>query len=148
MVKRGARTKMPVVTLKAMPGDEETDPIADVVEYLLNDTSDWESLYAENKINEERLDELALKHLKKTFSTSVAEKALASGIRESRRETLKGAEVELLVADELVEGLEELSQERKLLYIGNKSISKYGCYACHDIPGFEGAKPIGTALSD
>ena len=143
-----ARTKMPIVPLKPLPGNEETDPIADVVEYLLADTSDWESAYAENEVDAERLDELALMHLKKTFSTSVAEKALAHGLKESRRSTLKGAEVEILVADELVDSQDDLSQEQKLLYIGSKSISKYGCYACHDIPGFEGAKPIGTALSD
>jgi cbb3-type cytochrome oxidase cytochrome c subunit len=28
------------------------------------------------------------------------------------------------------------------------TIAKSGCFACHDIPGFEDAKPIGTALSD
>ena len=40
------------------------------------------------------------------------------------------------------------SDERKLYYLGKKSIGKYGCYSCHDIPGFEGAKPIGTPLND
>ena len=33
-------------------------------------------------------------------------------------------------------------------YIGNKSISRLGCYGCHDLPGFETAKPVGTALND
>jgi mono/diheme cytochrome c family protein len=33
-------------------------------------------------------------------------------------------------------------------YIGKKSISRMGCYGCHDVPGFEQAKPIGTALND
>jgi cbb3-type cytochrome oxidase cytochrome c subunit len=33
-------------------------------------------------------------------------------------------------------------------YIGKKSIGRLGCYACHDLPGFEQAKPIGTALND
>ncbi len=33
-------------------------------------------------------------------------------------------------------------------YVGRKTISKYGCYGCHDIPNFEGARPIGTALQD
>ena len=33
-------------------------------------------------------------------------------------------------------------------YIGKKSISRLGCYGCHDLPGFEAAKPIGTALND
>src|SRR5206468_2617790 len=33
-------------------------------------------------------------------------------------------------------------------YIGKKSIGRLGCYGCHDMPGFESAKPIGTALND
>jgi hypothetical protein len=43
---------------------------------------------------------------------------------------------------------EEESEQRKLYYLGKKSIGKYGCFSCHDIPGFEGAKPIGTPLND
>ena len=35
-----------------------------------------------------------------------------------------------------------------LTYVGSRSISKYGCSGCHDIPGYEGAKPIGTTLAD
>ncbi|MDZ4820558.1 MAG: hypothetical protein SGJ20_16455, partial [Planctomycetota bacterium] len=33
-------------------------------------------------------------------------------------------------------------------YVGRRGISKYGCSGCHDIPGFEDAKPIGTSLAD
>lgn len=33
-------------------------------------------------------------------------------------------------------------------YIGRKAITRLGCYACHDIPGFAAAKPIGTPLND
>ncbi|MGH7202022.1 MAG: hypothetical protein ACREJB_15570, partial [Planctomycetaceae bacterium] len=32
--------------------------------------------------------------------------------------------------------------------VGRRTISRYGCYACHDVPGFEEARPIGTALQD
>ena len=38
--------------------------------------------------------------------------------------------------------------EQKLQYVGRRTISKYGCSGCHDIPGFENAKPIGTGLAD
>src|SRR5688500_20176750 len=55
---------------------------------------------------------------------------------------LKGAEKELVVR-----GSADLLQQ-KLRYIGRKTIAKYGCYGCHDIPGFEDAKPIGTGLAD
>jgi len=33
-------------------------------------------------------------------------------------------------------------------YIGRKSISRMGCFGCHDLTGFEQAKTIGTALND
>ena len=38
--------------------------------------------------------------------------------------------------------------DEKLLYLGEKTISRLGCFGCHTIPGFENAKPIGTALND
>ena len=42
----------------------------------------------------------------------------------------------------------KIDDERLMLYIGKKAISRLGCFGCHDIPGFEGAKPIGTPLND
>jgi mono/diheme cytochrome c family protein len=41
-----------------------------------------------------------------------------------------------------------LTEDKLLWYIGRKAIARQGCYACHDIPGYETAKPIGTALND
>jgi cytochrome c2 len=35
----------------------------------------------------------------------------------------------------------------QLVYLGQRSIEKYGCYSCHNIKGFEGLKPIGTELT-
>jgi mono/diheme cytochrome c family protein len=42
----------------------------------------------------------------------------------------------------------ELNESKLKWYIGKKSIGRLGCYGCHNIPGFEIAKPIGTALND
>jgi cbb3-type cytochrome oxidase cytochrome c subunit len=42
----------------------------------------------------------------------------------------------------------KLSADEKLLYLGERTISRLGCFGCHTIPGFENAKPIGTALND
>jgi cytochrome c2 len=36
---------------------------------------------------------------------------------------------------------------RQLEYVGRRSLSRYGCFGCHDIPGYELAKPIGTPLA-
>lgn len=41
-----------------------------------------------------------------------------------------------------------LDDGKLMMYIGKKGISNLGCFACHNIPGFESAKPIGVALND
>ena len=41
-----------------------------------------------------------------------------------------------------------IDDTKLLRYVGKKAISRQGCFACHDIPGFENSKPIGTALND
>ena len=46
-------------------------------------------------------------------------------------------------------GLEGPGRDSTLLtYVGKKTLSKLACYSCHDIPGFEDAKPAGAALAD
>jgi cbb3-type cytochrome oxidase cytochrome c subunit len=42
----------------------------------------------------------------------------------------------------------DLKADDKLFYLGERTISRLGCFGCHTIPGFENAKPIGTALND
>jgi cbb3-type cytochrome oxidase cytochrome c subunit len=42
----------------------------------------------------------------------------------------------------------KLKVEDKLMYLGEKTIARLGCFGCHNIPGFADAKPIGTALND
>ncbi len=42
----------------------------------------------------------------------------------------------------------KLGTEEKLYFLGEKTISRLGCFGCHSIPGFENAKPIGTPLND
>ena len=41
----------------------------------------------------------------------------------------------------------EMTFEEKLDYNGEKLIRMYGCFGCHDIPGFENDKPVGTELT-
>ena len=41
-----------------------------------------------------------------------------------------------------------ISDDMKQNYVGRRTISRYGCYACHSIPGFEESRPIGTTLQD
>jgi mono/diheme cytochrome c family protein len=39
-------------------------------------------------------------------------------------------------------------EERLKMYVGRKAINRLGCFGCHNVPGFETAKPIGTPLND
>lgn len=41
----------------------------------------------------------------------------------------------------------ELNREKKLMYLGERTISRLGCFGCHNIEGFQNAKPIGTPLN-
>jgi cytochrome c551/c552 len=167
-----ARTVMPNLFLnpelhsKKSPADPNNpepdryfDPAADIVEYLLskpalpegaaksNENLDWKPIpEATMKLTDisgatDDLDKLVLENLKEAFP-GMAEKYLKEGIPADMESELKGAEKEMVVR-----GSADL-QQQKLRYIGRKTISKYGCYGCHDIPGFEDAKPIGTGLAD
>ncbi|MDQ6894532.1 MAG: c-type cytochrome [Acidobacteriota bacterium] len=44
--------------------------------------------------------------------------------------------------------LAKMDLHGKEVYTGEKLIAHYGCFACHRIPGFEDAKPIGTELTE
>ena len=124
-----------------------TDPAADIVAFLLASSNDWQpgktSITKLDDSSRGALNKLLLDYLKENFYETAAEKYAKSGIPAVIEKELKGAEKELITKDGTT-----LSDDQKLIYIGRKSISKYGCYACHDIPGFEDGKPIGTALAD
>jgi cytochrome c2 len=44
--------------------------------------------------------------------------------------------------------LAAMNEEQKNLFAGEKLIGRYGCYGCHNVPGFETAQPIGTELTE
>ena len=139
-----ARTKMPDLYLDPIENEDGTvtDPVADMVAYLMSSRKGWQPS-AETmtglRLNSEHLNELAFEHLEGAFPRRRAQEYLQDGIPSEIARTLKGVEVEL-------EGAPD--DRKKLLYVGRKAISKYGCYGCHDIPGFEDSKPIGAALAE
>jgi cytochrome c2 len=142
------RTLMPNLILEPIDDGQGhvSDPAADIGAYLLA-SSDWQpqgvpdrELTAQEK---EALYKLALDHLKDAYPRKQAEEYLNSGIPDSMRGELKGDDIELLGT---ASGEEQI--RKQLLYVGRRSISKYGCSGCHDVPGYEDAKPIGTGLAD
>ncbi len=56
--------------------------------------------------------------------------------------------VEAVSLGDLDEFTGKLAASDKLMYLGERTISRLGCFGCHTIPGFEDAKPIGTGLND
>lgn len=126
-----------------------TDPAADIVAYLLAKSKIGYSPAVVESVDDQALDNLVLENLKEAFHEARAKEYLKKGIPARRRASLKAAETSMVVSDEQYNDQNfVLSKEQKLLYIGRKSIGKYGCYGCHDIAGFEDAKPIGTGLAD
>ncbi len=140
-----ARTLMPNLFLEptADTDGKLIDPAADIALFLLGSQQDWEPKDVPERslddADKKALGKLALEHLATVFTRKQAEAYLDTGIPESRRSELKGDEVELVG---------EMSPEKQLQYVGRRTLSKYGCSGCHDIPGFEDAKPIGTGLAD
>jgi mono/diheme cytochrome c family protein len=44
--------------------------------------------------------------------------------------------------------LASMNADQKQVDLGQRAISRYGCFSCHDIKGFENAQSIGTDLSE
>jgi cytochrome c2 len=52
-----------------------------------------------------------------------------------------------LTAEQVRAKLGTMSDHEKDVYLGERMITRYGCFGCHLIPGFETTPPIGTELS-
>ncbi|MFQ5525643.1 MAG: c-type cytochrome [Thermoanaerobaculia bacterium] len=44
--------------------------------------------------------------------------------------------------------LEKMDEAERDRYLGEETIQKYGCWGCHELAGFEAAKPIGVELTE
>jgi mono/diheme cytochrome c family protein len=134
------RTRMPITHLT--PEDA-----SNVAEWLLSQPAEgWKSddLPAPK---EETLRDLAKVYLAKApgLTKEDAEKYLGPNGKGLPKDYLENVPWD---ADErrLAEG--QVTADNLQWYIGKKSISRMGCFGCHDVPGFEQAKPIGTGLND
>ncbi|WP_428306078.1 hypothetical protein [Lacipirellula sp.] len=152
-----ARTVMPQLYLDKIveknaqnqPTGVVSDPAADVTAFLLSVPTDWQphDVPAAGQWTDKEKNDLV--DLAQLWLTSDAiPKARArkylegEGFAESQRAKLKTNE-------RLLIGLNDQNRtERQLEFVARSTIGKYGCFGCHDIPGFEDAKPIGTALAD
>ncbi len=158
------RTKMPNLFLEPYTkvifetdaqGDQQQsertiDPAADITAYLLEKGPAEFVEYKSFPSSEAALDELVQLYLTKAIGILPAEKVLQKQKYAVDPQTVKGDEIELAVRPAPRDGetSADLWRRMKLNYVGRRTISQYGCYGCHDIPGFEASRPIGTTLQD
>ncbi len=144
------KTLMPNVLLEPvkLADGRLSDPAADATAYLMASNDGWKPTgipAADSLTADERkaTEELAAMYLKDRFPAVKAEEYSKSGLPPELA-SIQGDERMLL-------GLaaNAADRDRRLLeYVGKKTIAKLACYSCHDIPGFEDAKPAGAALAD
>jgi len=158
------RTRMPNLYLEPETvGDVKVDPAADIAAYLLSKRDEEGKLVTDENGKPVRddvgparfkpiawekrgLESLTRLYLSKVLTKSKVDETLRQhAYPEKEAEAINTAAAK---PDEfeLIEG--PIDETAMLRYVGRRSISRYGCYGCHDIPGFEKARPIGTALQD
>ncbi len=125
------------VSPAANPLRQMTDPAADIAAFLLESNA-WKASPQAALIAAD-LDELAVLHLSKAFPRAAAEQYVREGLPESLLARVDPDTAELVAP---------ITQDKKLRYVGRRTIRKRGCFGCHDVPGFEDAQLIGPALSD
>ena len=142
--------KDPGADVNSTQDDKWFDPADDIVTYLLSSSkTGWQPIPAATTVtqplaeDDQPLKALILEYLNEAFYRDQAEGYYVNGIPPELEGELKGAEKDLIVRPG-----QRLMNDQRLRYIGRKTIAKYGCFGCHDIPGFEDAKPIGTGLAD
>jgi cbb3-type cytochrome oxidase cytochrome c subunit len=107
-----------------------------IASWILSVPGDWpvtvDVLAPDSKEVKDAVDELVKLYVTKSGSFKTADgKSVVKSL----------SEIEEFVT-------KDLKTEDKLFYLGERTISRLGCFGCHTIPGFETAKPIGTALND
>ena len=152
------RTKMPHLFLDGEgSGEKHVDPAADIAAFLLKlegapadfkPTQQYETPKSlDNVVRDDVvLNELVSYFLKKMLTSKEVDGLMQSGKYPRPLNDIKGDEIELAGGGDKLDAAE--FHDRKLSYLGRKSITRYGCYGCHDIPNFEKARPIGTGLQD
>lgn len=143
------RTRMPVTHLTEREA-------ADVAAWLLTESEMWaegegKSFLAMNVPAPERqtLESMTRLLLRRTRSQQEVDDLIAPKDEEAKKRAQAWLTSPSLRADSdeaMLQG--ELTDDKLKLFIGRKAIGRLGCFGCHNIPGFETSKPIGTPLND
>jgi cytochrome c551/c552 len=141
-------TRMPDLFLESVrKNDVLVDPAADIAAFLLSAGPQTYDAIEASQTDIDALVEMLLWR-RKTVTPAQAKAVMSTRKYPIARENVKGDEIELVPETAGAEMSDEEWQRRKMNYLGRVTISRYGCYGCHDIANFETARPIGTALQD
>ncbi|MCI0457151.1 MAG: c-type cytochrome [Gemmataceae bacterium] len=154
-----ARTRMPVTHLT----EQEAVDVADwLLAQKATDLGDWDSTRitfparsttTEKSLND-TLQDLARVYLVRIISKRDMDRLFGEGLDATRVSDLPEDEKKLAerlapTYKEKDQAKRELMQRDQLLwYNGRKAVGRLGCYGCHDVLGFDNAKPIGTPLNE
>jgi cytochrome c2 len=136
------RTRMPITHLDASQA-------ADIAAWLLSlNPGEWDVADVDPP-STQVLQKMADMYLNKQMPRQEVRRVLeAHGLSPEQEQQLKSKNPE---ADELRLSLSRANEswdDKLKWYIGRKAITALGCYGCHDIPGFDWSKPVGTPLND
>lgn len=139
------RTKMPQLFINSDEEATGVDTAADITAFLL-DVEPTE--YKTDEVKEEAVTQLLRMQLSgrvmtdDQFETMLKERKWPANIG-----VAKGDEENLSTA--LMSGVDQSGWNVEIMrYLGRRTVSRYGCYGCHDINGYGSARPIGTSLAD
>lgn len=138
-LRHSPRTRMPspqLVVEKATGVERPVDPAADIAAFLLAD-ADWKPSPLPTVLPDD-LRSLVVEHLRATFNADEANRFAEQGA--TAEAAARQADAALLVGSP--------SDEKRLLYVGRRTLRKRGCAGCHEVPGLHDASLIGPALSD
>ncbi len=121
------------------------DPAADIAAFLLEGGP---VSYDRLKFEPAALDDLLKLYLSKALTAEQVETMFKTRKYPYSPDEVTGDEIELARGLQGEDVDDRDWQRVKLNYLGLKTIWRFGCYGCHDIPGFETARPIGTTLQD
>ena len=143
------RTYMPNVQLSESQA-------TDIAAWLLSQQPEWKLTDAEKvgEVDPKTLQDMAQLYLKKVLTFSEIREVLETkkGFTVGRLKQFSKDADELELGGDLAGKKDDeiipIDDGKLKMYVGKKAITNMGCFGCHTIPGFEKAKPIGTALNE
>jgi mono/diheme cytochrome c family protein len=135
------RTRMPITHLSS-------EEAADIAAWLLaQPASDFGPQWNDLQVaapKAEDLEELAKVYLVRTQLSKSQIKSFFD-----TKEMLDTLAADLPAEErDFVQNYKAKGEDALKHFVGKKAVGRLGCYACHDIPGFDAARPIGVGLND